>query len=78
MERDYEAAGQPDARKISIHALRMERDLKSGCHESQALKEFQSTRSVWSATNTYSNFLEAMDISIHALRMERDPPMYCP
>ena len=56
---------------ISIHALRMERDI-SLLAMMLLTASFQSTRSAWSATPLDSLHLQPGVISIHALRMERD------
>ena len=58
--------------RISIHALRMERDPVIRSSSARA-SEFQSTRSAWSATQFLLPFQILLKISIHALRMERDP-----
>ena len=61
--------------EISIHALRMERDVSLSWY-AQSLP-FQSTRSAWSATDWIPRAQGDHQISIHALRMERDrlPPI---
>ena len=56
---------------ISIHALRMERDVITS-RTSDGIARFQSTRSAWSATQSVLHSLHLFNISIHALRMERD------
>jgi len=49
----------------------MERD-QDNLYKRRKAKEFQSTRSAWSATGLVSVKNESLAISIHALRMERD------
>ncbi len=61
---------------ISIHALRMERDLHP-THCNTIYFEFLSTRSAWSATVYYGLTYQQEAISIHALRMERDSRSCC-
>ena len=56
---------------ISIHALRMERDIWTGRRNCRK-QLFQSTRSAWSATADEQKRQGERLISIHALRMERD------
>ena len=58
--------------KISIHALRKERDTDDPSLP-RAAREFQSTRSARSATDEESAEVVYKTISIHALRKERDP-----
>ena len=60
---------------ISIHALRMERDgdfLKFFTTK----KQFQSTRSAWSATQRLPGKTEGLTMERDALRMERDRSLY--
>ena len=60
-----------ELKKISIHALREERDLPEYFLKLQP-KQFQSTRSARSATLSASLIVSTASISIHALREERD------
>ena len=71
MERDALGYEYDEITRISIHALRMERDPPVQGGESRA-QEFQSTRSAWSATGRRGAVHPRHLISIHALRMERD------
>ena len=61
----------PGSQSISIHVLRVEDDLASGCAR-PASKLFQSTSSVWRTTaESKSSQLRGI-ISIHVLRVEDD------
>ena len=62
--------------RISIHALRMERDEENTEYKIAVFRQFQSTRSAWSATRGSKTKILFATISIHALRMERDSPQY--
>ena len=57
--------------KISIHALRVEGDPR-GVRSQARQTEFQSTPSVWRATNAGKPCGACTNISIHALRVEGD------
>ena len=56
---------------ISIHALREESDLQTGCNI-EIFCLFQSTLSVRRATKSFKSYKPQPTISIHALREESD------
>ena len=71
MERDAESELTGRKNEISIHTLRMERDLHR-VNVTAVFVQFQSTRSAWSVTRRGRTLCGGKFISIHTLRMERD------
>ena len=59
-------------RKISIHALRVEGDIRS-LSAMKNTQRFLSTPSGWRATGLWGSVTINQQISIHALRVEGDP-----